>query len=114
MTVFESLKAAEALENEAVKVRVIDAYSVKPIDGETLRQAMADTGLIVVIEDHWIDGGLGDAVLAALAEGGRQLAGRVIKLGVTQMPGSGKPEELRDWAGISAVKIAERVRAALA
>ena len=72
-----------------------------------------DTGLLVVVEDHWIDGGLGDAVLAALAEGGTPLGGRVIKLAVTQMPGSGKPEELRDWAGISASKIVESVTAAL-
>ena len=94
--------------------RVIDAYSVKPIDAETLKQAMADTGLIVVAEDHWIDGGLGDAVLAALAEDGQALSGRVIKIGVTEMPGSGSPQELRDWAGISASKIEAKVRAALA
>ena len=113
VTVYESLKAAEVLEKEGIKARVIDAYSVKPIDAATLKQAMADTGLIVVTEDHWLEGGLGDAVLAGLAEDG-ELAGRVIKIGVTEMPGSGAPEELRDWAGISAAKIAERVRAALA
>jgi transketolase len=113
VTVYESLKAAEALEKEGIKTRVIDAYSVKPIDAATMKQAMADTGLIVVTEDHWIDGGLGDAVLAGLAEGGEPLSGRVIKIGVTEMPGSGSPDELRDWAGISASKIAEKVRAAL-
>jgi transketolase len=114
VTVYESLKAAEALEKDGIKVRVIDAYSVKPIDGATLKQAMADTGLLVVTEDHWIEGGLGDAVLAALAEDGEALSGRVIKIGVTEMPGSGGPEELRDWAGISAAKIEAKVRAALA
>ena len=114
VTVYQSLKAAEALEAEGIKVRVIDAYSVKPIDTLTLREALADTGLIVVTEDHWIDGGLGDAVLAALAEDGRPLSGRVVKIGVTEMPGSGTPDELRDRAGISAARIAERVRAALA
>jgi transketolase len=114
VTVYQSLKAAEQLEQEGIKARVIDAYSVKPIDAGTLREAMADTGLIVVTEDHWIDGGLGDAVLAALAEDGQPLAGRVIKIGVTQMPGSGSPDELRERAGISASRIAERVRAALA
>jgi transketolase len=114
VTVYEALKAAEALEKDGIKARVIDAYSVKPIDATTLKQAMADTGLIVVVEDHWVEGGLGDAVLAGLAEGGEPLSGRVIKIGVTEMPGSGAPEELRDWAGISASKIAERVRAALA
>jgi transketolase len=95
-------------------VRVIDAYSVKPIDGATLRTALADTGLVLVVEDHWIDGGLGDAVLEALAAGGAELSGRVIKLAVTGMPGSGTPEELRDWAGISAPKIVHAVRSALA
>ena len=113
VTVFESIKAAQLLEAQGIPARVIDAYSVKPIDVATLRKAVSDTGLLVVVEDHWIDGGLGDAVLAALAEGGTPLGGRVIKLAVTQMPGSGKPEELRDWAGISASKIVESVTAAL-
>jgi transketolase len=74
---------------------------------------MEETGLIVVVEDHWIQGGLGDAVLEALAAGGASLSGAVIKLGVTEVPGSGTPEELRDWAGISAAKIARTVRGAL-
>ena len=112
VTVFESLKAADALATDGISARVIDAYSVKPIDTETLREALLDTGLLVVVEDHWAEGGLGDAVLAALAEGGAPLAGRVIKLAVTGMPGSGKPEELREWAGISASKIVEAVKGA--
>jgi transketolase len=110
VTVFEALKAADALADDGLAVRVIDAYSVKPIDGDTLRQALRETGLLVVVEDHWIEGGLGDAVLAALAEGGSDLSGKVIKVAVTQMAGSGTPEELRDWAGISAPKIAEAIR----
>jgi transketolase len=114
VTVFEALKAAAALAAGGIQARVIDAYSVKPIDGATLAKAAAETGLLLVVEDHWAEGGLGDAVLAALAEGGAPLQGRVIKLAVTQMPGSGKPEELREWAGISAGKIVEAVRAALA
>ena len=113
VTVFEALKAADQLASDGIPVRVIDAYSVKPIDGSTLRRALADTGLLVVAEDHWIDGGLGDAVLEALAQGGGELSGRVIKLAVTEMPGSGTPEELRDWAGISAAKIARAVRSAV-
>ena len=83
VTVFEALKAAEQLASDGVAVRVIDAYSVKPIDGSTLRRALSDTGLLLVVEDHWIDGGLGDAVLEALAAGGNELSGRVIKLAVT-------------------------------
>ena len=64
----------------------------------------------MVVEDHWSEGGLGDAVLDALAEDGAPLSGRVVKIAVTEMPGSGTAEELRDWAGISAAKIAERIR----
>ncbi|HJP65824.1 MAG TPA: transketolase [Actinomycetota bacterium] len=113
VTLFEALKAADQLSEDGVPARVIDAYSVKPIDGDTLRQAMSDTGLVIVVEDHWIEGGLGDAVLEALADGGEPINGRVVKLAVTEMAGSGSPEELRDWAGISAAKIADAVRTAL-
>jgi len=113
VTLFEALTAADQLVEESIRVRVIDAYSVKPIDGATLRKAFADTSVLLVVEDHWMQGGLGDAVLEALSAGGAGLAGRVIKLAVTEMPGSGKPEELREWAGISAAKIADAVRTAL-
>jgi transketolase len=113
VTVFEALKAADELKGEGISVRVIDAYSIKPIDRETLRQALEETGTLVIVEDHWIDGGLGDAVLHGLAEDGADLTGRVIKLGVRDMPGSGSPEELRDWAGISAAKIADALRSRL-
>jgi transketolase len=77
-----------------------------------LRRALAETGLIVTVEDHWIEGGLGDAVLAALAAEG-ELSGRVAKIGVTEMPGSGTPEELREWAGISAGRIVGAVKVLL-
>jgi transketolase len=113
VTVFEALKAADQLAQDGIKARVIDAYSIKPIDRRTLRMAMEETRLVVVVEDHWIEGGLGDAVLEALAAGGAQLSGAVIKLGVTKVPGSGTPEELRDWAGISAAKIVRAVRGSL-
>jgi transketolase len=111
VTVFEALEAAAALEDEGIPVGVIDAYSIKPIDRAALREALAATGLLVTVEDHWAEGGLGDAVLEALASEG-ELSGRVIKLAVTQMPGSGTPGELRDWAGISAARIAQAVREA--
>ena len=114
ITLFESLSAAEVLASEGIATRVIDGYSVKPIDAETLRRAAQETELVLVVEDHWIEGGLGDAVLAALAEDGAEIPARVVKVGVTEMPGSGSPEELRDWAGISSKKIAERVRSSLA
>jgi transketolase len=113
VTVFEALKAADQLSEDGITVRVIDAYSVKPMDRRTMRAALEETGLLVVVEDHWIEGGLGDAVLEAVSSGGAPLSGAVIKLAVTKMPGSGTPEELRDWAGISAGKIARTVRGAL-
>jgi len=113
VTVFECLRAAETLAEGDIDARVIDCYSIKPIDGEALREAAEETDLVVVVEDHWIEGGLGDAVLSAVAEYGAPVSGRVIKLGVTEMPGSGTAEELRDWAGISADKIVRAVRAAL-
>jgi transketolase len=113
VTVFECLRAADTLAEGGIDARVIDCYSVKPIDGEALREAAEETDLVVVVEDHWIEGGLGDAVLSAVAEYGAPVSGRVIKLAVTEMPGSGSPEELRDWAGISADKIVRAVRSAL-
>jgi transketolase len=114
ITVHEALSAAESLADEGIAVRVIDCYSIKPIDADTLRSALSETGLVVTIEDHWLEGGLGDAVLGALAGAELDVPGQVVKVGVTEMPGSGTPEELRDWAGISADRIAERVRALLA
>ena len=112
ITVHESLRAADRLAADGISARVIDCYSVKPIDAAALRAAADDTGLIVVVEDHRIEGGLGDAVLDALAGTG-DLTGRVIKLAVTDMPGSGTPEELRAWAGIDADAIVGAVRDAL-
>ena len=108
ITLHESLRAADRLAADGVSARVIDCYSVKPIDAAALRAAAAETGLLVVVEDHRIEGGLGDAVLDALAETGAP-TGRVIKLAVTDMPGSGTPEELRAWAGIDADAIVETV-----
>ena len=107
ITVHQCLGAADRLGERGIGAAVVDAYSVKPIDGETLAHEVGRTGLLLVVEDHRIEGGLGDAVLAALAGHG-SLSGRVVKVGVTGMPGSGSPGELRDWAGISAAKIAER------
>ncbi len=113
ITLHETLAAAETLAGEGISARVIDCYSIEPIDAAALRTALVETGLLVAVEDHWIEGGLGDAVLAALAAES-ELSGRVVKVGVTEMPGSGTPEELRDWAGISAGRIARTVRDLLA
>jgi transketolase len=113
ITVHQCLAAHDILGAEGISARVIDCYSVKPIDGHTLRGALADTRVLVMVEDHRVEGGLGDAVLDALASAG-PLEGRVVKIAVTDMPGSGTPEELRAWAGIDAASIAERTRRAVA
>jgi transketolase len=108
VTLHEALKAAETLAEDGVTARVIDLYSIKPIDTETLRAAAEATGRIVTVEDHYADGGLGDAVLAALAETDEHP--RVVKLAVRELPRSGKPEELMHAYGIDADSIAAAAR----
>ena len=111
ITVHEAIKAADEVRG-SIKVRVIDAYSVKPIDTPALVDAVRATGgRLCVVEDHWVEGGLGDAVLAALAEAGvaREIE-RFVHLAVRDMPGSGKPAELLDAAGISARHIVNAIR----
>ena len=109
ITVHEALKAAEVLAEEGIAARVIDLYSIKPLDEETLREAAKATdGRLVTAEDHWAEGGLGDAVLAALAETDRPP--HLVKLAVREMPKSGKPEELLARAGIDAEHIAAAAR----
>jgi transketolase len=112
ITVHEALKAYETLKGEGIAIRVLDAYSIKPIDQAALVQAAKDTGgKIVVVEDHRIEGGLGDAVLEAYAAAGA--LPRVVKLGVREMPGSGTPAELLAAAGIDAGHIVKAVKALL-
>jgi transketolase len=111
ITLHESLKAAELLAGEGIEARVIDLYSVKPADGDTLRAAAEATGgRVLTVEDHWPEGGIGDAVLEALSASG-DLPARVVRLAVRDMPGSGKPAELLAAAGIDAEHIAEAARA---
>jgi transketolase len=108
VTVFEALKAADTLEGDGINVRVIDLYSVHPIDARTLIEAGESCGgTIVTVEDHYAAGGLGDAVSEAVASAG--LAVR--RLAVREIPRSGQPDELLDRYGISARHIAEAVRA---
>jgi transketolase len=104
ITVHEALKAADQLEG----ARVIDCYSIKPIDAATLAAAARETGKLVVVEDHWPEGGLGEAVLAALAEQGVTCEFR--HLAVREMPRSGKPDELLHAFGIDAAAIVEAAR----
>jgi transketolase len=108
VTVHEALAAADALDREGIAVRVIDLYSVKPVDRLTLRQAAEDTGCLVTIEDHHPEGGLGDAVLDPFLDG-RPLP-RLVRLAVRTMPGSASPEQQLHAAGIDAESIAAGVR----
>jgi transketolase len=107
VTLHEANKAADELKQSGKNVRVIDLYSVKPIDVSTLAKAAKETHHLIVVEDHWAQGGLGDAVLAALAQAGE--AAKFTHLAVTEMPKSGKPDELLDAAGISAKHIVAAV-----
>jgi transketolase len=109
ITVEEAMKAAETLGSDGTSVRVIDAYSIKPIDADTVAAAARETGAIVTVEDHWPEGGLGESVLSALAAEGVSAA--VTKLAVRDMPGSGKGDELLHAAGIDADAIVEAARA---
>jgi transketolase len=108
ITLHEAVKAADELAADGIQARVVDLYSVKPIDADTIRAAAADTGAILTVEDHWPEGGIGDAVLEVLAE--EQPHPIVVKLAVREMPGSGKPEELLHAAGIDADCIAAAAR----
>jgi len=108
VTVHEAMQAAETLADEDIGARVIDLYSIKPIDIEALQSAAEATGRIITVEDHYPEGGVGDAVLAALAESGAEA--RVVKLAVTGMPHSGKPAELMSAFGIDAEHIADAAR----
>ncbi|TQN33230.1 transketolase [Haloactinospora alba] len=108
-TVHEALRAADILEREGIPLRVVDAYSIKPVDAATLRRAAADTGRIVVAEDHWPEGGLGDAVLDVFAD--TRPSPRLMKLAVSSMPASATPDEQLAEARIDAESIAEAVRA---
>jgi transketolase len=108
ITLHESLAAADALAEDGIRARVVDCYSIKPIDGPTLAAAARETGRIVVAEDHRAEGGLGEAVLSALAEAGA--SARVVRLAVRHMPGSATPEEQLADAGIDAPAIATAAR----
>jgi transketolase len=110
VTVHECLKAADQLAADGVHARVIDCYSVKPIDSTTLAEAVrATSGRIVVAEDHHPEGGLGSAVTDSLVAS-RPMNLQVARLAVCGMPGSGTSEELVAWAGIGAVDIAAAAR----
>jgi transketolase len=105
ITVHEALAAYEELNEQGISVGVIDLYSIKPVDARTLKEVALETGLIITIEDHYPEGGLGDAVRSALWDSWLP----IYSLAVTRMPKSGKPQELLDFEGISAQAIVRKV-----
>jgi transketolase len=110
ITLHEALKAADELKGQGTAIRVIDLYCVKPLDGKAMaEQINATAGRVVTVEDHWPEGGIGEAVLSALAKAGVAPTKSRL-LAVNGMPHSGKPEELIDAFGISAKHIATAVR----
>ncbi len=141
ITLHEAIKAHDVLKSEGISIRVVDVYSVKPLDAATLHECMAATGgKLVTVEDHWAEGGIGDAVLEAIGSGdtthtlaearatpgapaGESGVGtisfatvplpHIVRLAVREMPGSGKPQEMIDAAGISARHIVDAVKSLL-
>jgi transketolase len=107
VTLFEALRAMDMLSAEGVSVSVIDLYSIKPLDVQTLTSVAQSSGnTIITVEDHYREGGMGEAVASALSGSG--IAVHI--LAVTQLPRSGKPEELLAWAGIDAATIVTQVK----
>ena len=105
ITLFEALKAHDELQNKGFAIRVIDLYSVKPVDEQTLKAAAAATRAVITVEDHYPEGGIGDAVRTALAA----VPTPVYSLAVHLKPRTGKPAELLDFEGISKDGIIEKV-----
>lgn len=108
ITLHEAIKAADKLKEDGICVRLIDLYSIKPIDSETLLKAAKETGKVVTVEDHWPQGGLGEAVLEVLSQG--KTSPLVTKLAVNSMPTSGSPEDLLSAAGIDSRHIVDAVK----
>jgi len=106
ITLHQALKAADELAKQKINVRVIDLYSIKPLDLATLKKAASQTKAIITVEDHYRQGGLGEAVASALARTKTNLH----ILAVTKMPKSGTPEQLLDYEGISAKAIIKKVK----
>ena len=109
VTLHEALEAYEALKKEGILIRIIDLYSIKPVDETTLREAASATKSIITVEDHYAEGGIGEAVKSALATSPVP----IYSLSVTKKPKSGKPQELLDYEEISRVAIVKKVREVL-
>jgi transketolase len=111
ITLHECLAAADRLAEDGISARVIDLYSVKPVDAGTLLAAAADTGVLVTVEDHWAEGGIGETVAGVLA--GADVSARLVRLAVTERPRSGTPEALLAAAGIDAAHVVSAARASV-
>ncbi|MGB9892337.1 transketolase [Thermodesulfovibrio yellowstonii] len=103
ITLHEALKTYEELKNKGIYIRVIDLYSVKPLDTKTLKKALSETKAIITVEDHYPAGGIGEAVKAEIG------SDRVYSLACRKTPKSGTPEELLDYEEISAKAIVSKV-----
>jgi transketolase len=112
ITLRECLTAADELATKGTAARVVDLYSVKPVDAETIVKAAEETGAILTVEDHWAEGGIGETVAGVLAEAGSDT--RLTRLAVSERPGSGPPADLLSAAGIDAAHIVAAVERARA
>ncbi len=112
ITLHESLAAAEELAGKGIAARVIDLYSVKPVDAKAILAAAGETKALITVEDHWVEGGIGETVAGVLAEAAASTP--LVRLAVTERPGSGPPEALLAAAGIDAAHIAAAAARALA
>jgi transketolase len=106
VTLHETLKAYEELRKDGILIRVIDLYSIKQLDEAAIREAARATGFIITVEDHFAEGGIGEAVRSALGT----VAVPIHSLAVRRLPKSGKPEELLDYEGISHRAIIEKTK----
>ncbi|OGW37383.1 MAG: transketolase [Nitrospirae bacterium RBG_13_39_12] len=106
VTLHEALDAYEELKKEGIFIRVIDLYSIKPIDKTAIQEAMGISRAIITVEDHFAEGGLGEAVRSALDN----ISVPLYSLAVRKIPGSGKPEELLDYEGISKNAIIKKIK----
>jgi len=111
ITVFEALKAADELQKENLNIRVVDCYSIHPVDANTLKKCLSEMKqkIVITVEDHFEHGGFGDFVAAALSNE----QGQIIKMAVQKISQSGTMDELLNDAGINAKHIVAKVRAIL-
>ncbi|HEY5816224.1 MAG TPA: transketolase [Solirubrobacterales bacterium] len=111
ITLRESLAAADDLADKGIEARVIDLYSVKPVDADAILSAAKETKAIVTVEDHWAEGGIGETVAGVLAEAAS--ATPLVRLAVTGRPGSGPPKDLLAAAGIDSDHVVAAAEQAL-